>query len=665
MIYLSILWHMHQPYYVNTSTGVINTPALIFRTLFNYYPMAVLSRMYPEVRVNFNLTPVLLSQIEGVSSGKFSDRFLALLEAGDSTTGEELLDFIDGLPPRVLKRYKVIDLLKEKIEEGTCKKQDLFDLKIYLHLASFHPLVFDDEIEALMEKGRNFGENDRELLHGKEKRILAEVIPLYRDLMDTGRIDISTSPLMHPVLPLLYNTDTARKTRTSLNIPEGLFSYPQDAREQLIAGMETYERIFKKPPAGIWPPEGGISDEVLELFSGQKILWTATDESLLAETLSHPLSQDERCSIWDFRGKLSIFFRDHSISDLVGFAYQRSDEKIAAADLADRLSNIAANAGKNILTIILDGENPWDFYPDYGENFLPAFYEALRGSNRIKTLPFSEALRTDISRRTLQGISPGSWMGTNFDNWIGKEPANRAWAILSKARAMAEKKQAGLTEEQKNALLETIMLAESSDWFWWYSLPAETKIKTRFDAFFRDSVRNIYEKIGEEAPEVLNLPLEEYAHEETTPYIKPVIDGKITHFYEWHDAVEIDPAALWATFKPVDIPVRKIFYGYDEDNFYMRLDFSEKADFEIRLTFHDSDRKVFTIYPGQQNTGTLIYACDRIIEIMIPRKEISAGDRDTIFFTVTIECKDGKQFVLPSGNFFRIRFAEEEEDWIM
>ncbi len=663
MMYLSILWHMHQPYYADVNTGVIDTPTLTFRTLFNYYSMAVFSDKNPGIKLNFNLTPVLLTQIEGIASGRIKDRFMALLEEGNSASREELLDFIDGLPAQILKKHKLIGILRGKAEENSCSEQDLFDLKIYMHLASFHPAVRDAEINELLKKGRNYGENDRKLLYEKEAGIFSEVIALYGKLMDAGQIEISTSPMMHPILPLLCNTDTARKTKTSLSVPEGIFAYPQDARRQLLEGLKIHERTFKKQSSGIWPSEGSISNEVLELFSEQGVLWTATDEHLLEETLAHPLFNNEHYSIWDFRNGPSIFFRDHHISDLIGFAYQKTDEENAAADMAEKLSGIHANMDGRLLTIILDGENPWDFYPEFGGKFLTRLYEFLADNDKIRTVTFSEALKTDISRRRLGSISPGSWMGTNFDNWIGREPANKAWSILKQARTAAGEKENILPEEKKNLLAQAVMLAESSDWFWWYSLPAEKKIKMRFDAYFRNSIKKVYETAGAEIPQFLNLPVEEYRYEEVIPYIKPVIDGRITHFYEWRDAIEIDPSELWATFKPVDIPVKKLFYGHDDENLYIRLDFAEKEDFEIQFHFHEPVERNFIIHTGRQDGGPVIYSCGEIMEFRIPKTAILPLEEKKAFFSISVRVKDGREFAMPAGDFFKVRFTAKDENW--
>lgn len=664
MIYLSILWHMHQPYYAHPDRGEIEGPTMVFRSLFNYYPMALLLSQFPDIKISFNLTPVLIKQLEGISSGRIRDNFLEILR-DETTSREQLALFAKEMPGFALKRFKVAGILNEKIENNTFSSQDLFDMKIYLHLASFHPLITDEGIENLLKKGKGFNMHDQEYLYGKEMDIISKILPLYRVMQDKEQIEISTSPMAHPILPLLFNTDNARKTKTSLSVPEGIFSYPADAVSQLSEGIEVYKKTFAVLPRGIWPSEGSLSNEVLELFSRSSISWTATDEHILSETLGRPLN-DEHHRIWDFGGdnKVSVFFRDHTISDLIGFSYQEMAEKEAACSLMKNMEQIGKGSDGRVLTIILDGENPWDFYPEYGQDFLSSLYRMLGDSRNIKSVTFSEAAGEITEHETLKGITPGSWMGNNFDNWIGREPANKAWQILSRAREIAEEPLKSLPEEKKKLLLENIMIAESSDWFWWYSLPANSDIKRRFDSYFRNSIRKIYEISAMEVPAFLSLPVEESGHDEIIPYIKPVIDGKKTHFYEWCNAVEVNPLNLWGTFKPVDFPVEKIFYGYDEENIFIRMDMKGSEDMEIRLIFHNSAEKVLEISGQSEEKGLLSFVKGEITEISIPREGVIAGsDEKKVYFAIKV-VKNGQEFKIPSFDYFKINFKEEEY-WIV
>jgi len=661
MVFLSILWHMHQPYYANLESGELNSPTIVFRTLFNYYPMALIASRYPSAKINFNITPVLIKQIEGIARGEIKDNFLDILGNQDASPAEIGL-FLQELPEFALKRYRIIGLLEEKLRDKSYSDQDILDLKIYMHLISFHPLAMDEELKAILKKGRNFDLSDQECLYRKEKEIFSKTIPLYKKLQDDKQAEISTSPFAHPILPLIFNTDSARKTSTVFPVAEGIFSCPPDAKMQIDEGMEVYKRSFGTVPAGIWPSEGSLSEEILELLSESGISWTATDEYLLARTLDRSLSGEQH-NIWNFRDKISLFFRDHAISDLIGFSYQDMEEKEAAADFVKRVENAGKEAEGRIISIILDGENPWDFYPDYGANFLSSLYAILSENSNIKTTTFSQALKENIFREKLEQIYPGSWMGNNFDNWIGKEQANKAWSILKQAREKTWKSFNSLSQDVQKMLQETVMIAESSDWFWWYSLPADIGIKRKFDSYFRSCVKRMYEITGIEIPEFLFHPVENLIEEEVFPYIRPVLDGRNTHFYEWLNAVEIDPSNLWATFRPGNFPVKKLYYGYDDTHIFFRIDTEKKRDFEIHVIFHNSQRKPLIINTGIKEKIPLSFAMDEILEISIPR-ETSEESGKNMFFSIRIITEDGTQFKIPSHDSFKIIF-KEKENWIV
>ncbi|MCM8819067.1 MAG: glycoside hydrolase family 57 protein, partial [Candidatus Omnitrophica bacterium] len=539
----------------------------------------------------------------------------------------------------------------------------LLDIKMLLHLVCFHPLIKDDEIEELFRKGRNFNNNDKEFLAKKEKYILHHTIEKYKQLNEKGKIEVSTSPMTHPILPLLYNTDIAQQTKTSFTIPKGLFSYPEDAKKQILEGIKVYENIFNRKPLGIWPSEGGLSNEILDLFSEYNIKWTATDEYLLFETLSKSPIEKQHYYIWEYKNGVSIFFRDHYISDLIGFTFQKMEEKKAAIHLFEYIHQLSKNRENQILTIILDGENPWDFYLNNGTYFLTTLYQLLDNSKTIKTTTFSEALNENISKFKLEKILPGSWIGLNFDNWIGKQSTNKAWEILKNARKTAEEKIGTLSEDKKKELMNYIMLAESSDWFWWYSLSVEKDIKEKFDILFRNNIKKIYEIVDLQPPEYLAFPVEQYIQKEIIPYITPIIDGKITHFYEWYNAIEIDVSSLWITFSPVNFLFKKIFYGYDEDNFYIRIDVPKKDEIEITISFINSLKNSFNIKYGI-SLPNVFFQWDEILEISIPRKEIITEGEKILSFTITIK-KGIEKILIPATDYFNIFFGKKEESWII
>ena len=643
MGYLCILWHLHQPYYSDIEENINNTSVIFFRTIQNYYPMAFLIEKFENVKINFNITPSLLKQIKLISEGKIEDIFFNIFNYDLSP--DEILNFYNEFPNTYKNSNKTLNILKEKIEENFYNKSDLFDFKFLLHLISFNPLIVDEEIDYLREKGRNFNEDDLEILLDKERKIFKNIIPLYKKLQEQKKIEISSSPFYHPILPLIYDTEIMRKTKTNLSYPDIRFNYPEDAEKQIERGIKFYKEIFERYPSGIWPSEGALSDEIIELFCKYNIKWTATDENLLFETLK----DNDRRNLYKnykYKDKIFIFFRDHYLSDLIGFSYQNMDEEKAAFDLIGKIKKIFDEKPDGIVTIILDGENPWDYYREKGIKFLKTLYKLLEEDKNIKTLTFTDAIEICKEYKIIEGISPGSWMGTNFDNWIGKENANKAWKFLKDAREKIEK-----VKNRDEIVYELILNAEGSDWFWWYSIEADRRIKEKFDRYFKNNLIKIYKKLNENIPDEIEGKI---IFEEKIPFIKVKIDGKITDFYEWYQSIEIKIEDLWRVFKPFNLPLKKIFYGYDEKNLYLRFDFEKKIE-NLKIIF---DGEVYDINKKDFYEKKWEYVMDEILEVRIERKENK--NKSEIQFEIKIDDYD---FLLPPDSKILIIFKEPE--WIV
>jgi alpha-amylase/alpha-mannosidase (GH57 family) len=640
MGYLCILWHFHQPFYSDIEENINETSIIVFRTLQNYYPMAVLLKNFENIKINFNITPSLLKQIKFIAENKINDVFFNIFDYDLSE--EKLINFYNEFPGVYAHSNKILSLLKEKIELKDYSEKDIFDFKFLLHLISFNPLIYDDEIKYFIEKMRNFDINDVGILINKEKNIFKNIIPLYKKLQEENKIEISTTPFYHPILPLIYDTEIMKKTKTNFPAPEQRFNYPEDAKKQIKNGINFYKEVFGKEPKGIWPSEGALSNEVLDLFIEENIDWTATDENLLFESLNN-IEKKDIYKVYKYKNNLFIFFRDHFLSDLIGFSYQNMDEEEAAIDLIKKIEKILDENSEGIITIILDGENPWDYYKERGIKFLKKFYELLEENKKIKTLTFSEAIKITKNYGVIENIFPGSWMGPNFDNWIGKETANKAWEILKKTREKIDD-----LKEVDKIVEEIILNCEGSDWFWWYSIETDKNIKMKFDRYFKNNLRKVYKR--------LNLPFpveieEEIIYYEKTPFIKPVIDGKITNFYEWYQAIEINPENLWATFKPFNLPIKKIYYGYDEESLYFRFDFYEDIDQLIIFL----NEEIYEIEGKNFKDENIEWKWDEILEIKIKREKEMESSK------VQFQIKKGNyDFILPPYSKISIIFKEPE-----
>ena len=661
MTYLNILWHFHQPLYSNPFSDTLDTSIITFRTLYNYYPMAMYLEHFPEVKVTCNLTSTLLKQIYEISSGKTKDLFQSMLSM--PTDEERIKFFWKEIPSQVKSRYNIPNRIYQKLSEGDIKEKDLFDLKIWLHLFCFHPFFVKNDIDiaSLFHKGIGFNESDVNLIIRKEKEIFTSVIEKYKNLQKSGHVEISTTPFYHPILPLIYDIKCSKHTETSLFIPDIEYAYPDDAKIQVEKAMTFYQELFEEKVKGMWPAEGAVSSEVLTLFADSGLKWSATDDYLLSKiTGIKGKERFENVYLWN--NNLSLFFRDREFSDLLGFNYQKWDEKKAVDDFVSKLT--AVSGGKNVvLPVILDGENPWEWYKEEGSVFIPEFYRRLASNNQIKTLTFSESILLDVPKNNLSFFIPGTWMGHNFDNWIGQKTANKGWEILTEARKTWEEIKNEKIEHEKDPY-ELLLFAESSDFFWWMSLPAEMSIKKKFFSLFIDSINQFYQSIGRgknvDIKSLLETTRPEVMFAVPTGYLNPVIDGKITDFWEWQNAAGINPERLWSTFQPVNLPVTKIFYGYNPTHFFLMMDFTSfKGTLKIEF---GKGNPVFYEVPltGEKNSSTW-WAFDKVFECKIPFKEI--GNEQIIFFKLHL-FSDGQQlFQFPPFDYFYFKRKNFESEW--
>ncbi len=663
MTYLNILWHFHQPLYSEPFSDTIDTSIITFRTLYNYYPMAMYLEHFPEVKVTCNLTSTLLKQIWEISNGKKKDTFQAILS---SLPEEEHIRFFwNEIPQSVKSRYNIPNRIYQKLDEKTAKRKDLFDLKVWLHLFCFHPFFVksDKDIASLFYKGIGFNENDVNLLIEKEKNIFTSVIGKYKKLQKTGQIEISTTPFYHPILPLVYDIKCAKQTETSLFIPDIEYYYPEDAKIQVEKSMDFYQQLFDEKVKGMWPAEGGLSSEVLTLFDSLGLKWIAADDYLLSKIIGNKGKENFK-NIYLWENKLGIFFRNREFSDLIGFNYQKWDEKKAADDFVMKITEFYKTQDI-VLPVILDGENPWEWYKEEGASFLPEFYKNLSSNHQIKTLTMSESLSLDVPKKNLSFFIPGTWMGYNFDNWIGQKTANKGWEILAEARKTWEKIKNNKDVQYKENPHELLLFAESSDFFWWMSLPADMSVKIKFSSLFLNSINKFYRLIDREKnidiEDLLGSTQSEIVIPVPTGYVNPVIDGLTTDFFEWQGAAEIKPEKLWLTFQPVNLPISKIVYGYNQTDFFLRLDCNSFKG-KIKIEFKNEAPVFYEVVLTGEKSSSSNWAFNKIFEIKIPFKDIGEN-KQTYFFRIHVFSDNQTTFQFPPSEYFSFKKENFASDW--
>jgi alpha-amylase/alpha-mannosidase (GH57 family) len=611
MTQVALLWHMHQPSYEDLVTQEHILPWVRLHALKDYYGMVAMLEAFPTVRVTFNLVPSLLVQIEAFAENRARDRFLDLsLKPAAELTGAEvqfvLENFFHAQRERMIDvhpRYaELLALRGAALPVGPdlrnvadrFSEEDLRDLQVWHKLAWMDPIYMetDSRVRGLLAKGRGFTEEDKLRLRETELELLNRVIPEYRSAVARGQIEISTSPFYHPILPLLCDSNVYLHTHPNSPMPRRRFAHPEDAAEQLSRAAALHERLFGRLPVGVWPSEGSVSDAIVPLVAAAGFAWMATDEQILGRTLSiafwrdgrgqieHPESLYRAYQVSAGGAHVACVFRDHVMSDLIGFTYAGWPAEAAARDFVARLveagRRYASRTGgeEALISIILDGENAWEHFEGGGRPFLRALYGLLSEHPDLRTVTMAEACARP--RRELTGIFPGSWIDANFYIWIGHADDQRAWSQLADARQALESA-SGVDGDRRSRAREEIMIAEGSDWFWWYGDDHSSAHDSEFDNLFRRHLRNAYELLGQPIPEELLVSNISSAARETAPtsLITPILDGEETSYFEWLGAGTIEPRTDQGTMHRGETkggPMTLVHVGFDRECLYLRVD---------------------------------------------------------------------------------------------
>ena len=635
-LYLSLVWHQHQPLYYKDAAGVYTRPWARVHATKDYYDMAAMLEGYPKVHVTFNLTPVLIRQLDDIAAGaKDAYQVAAEIPADRLTEADKLFilrRFFDANWTHVIARFpRYTELLdkrggaSEEALQGARKKfstADFRDLQVWFNLAWFDPdFLAREPLSSLVRKGRDFSEQDKKVIFDRARQIVRMVIPEHRKLQDAGQIEVITTPYAHPILPLIYNSDLAAGSDPTAEMPTR-FSYPQDAIAQLRRSVESYQSHFGRKPLGLWPAEGAVAQDVVKLVADAGYRWMASGEQVLARSLGRAgFSRDSRDVVDDadalyrpyyvrFRDgpRVAMVFRDLRLSDLVGFEYSGTPGEAAAQDFMDRLEAIRDRlrsqgaTGPHLVSVILDGENAWENYPNDGKEFLNALYRRLSDSTTIRTITPSEYMEKFPEQRNIAALWAGCWFSPDFATWIGEPEETAAWNYLGKTRdALAQydfyKKKKTTAEKLANAL-DAMYLAEGSDWFWWFGADQDSGNDEYFDDAFRALLRQVYVALGEQPPDFLRVPI---IAQKPVPPLKgidgpftPTIDG-VAEPGEWDKAGAV--TAQGGAMASGSSWVRAFSYGFDGRNAYFRLDLQQ----ELAAAGRDASIQVYLSRPAQEN----------------------------------------------------------------
>jgi alpha-amylase/alpha-mannosidase (GH57 family) len=613
---LALLWHMHQPPYREAETGDVLLPWVRLHATRAYHDMAWILERHPDVRCTVNFTPVLLDQLDEQVDGGVRDRFLELSArpAGDLGPAEReavlrgffMVDWDRHVRP--VRRYW--ELLQKRGRDlrhvdlsrvaASFTDAELTDLQLHFNLAwmGFAALADDEGLRALRDKGRGYSRDDVAYVLATQRRILAAIVPRWRRLAERGQIELSTTPYYHPILPLLCDTDAARRALPGLPLPPR-FSYPEDARWHVREAIRAHARRFGAAPAGMWPAEGAVSPEALEILASEGVRWTASDEGVLLHSL--PAAALRLASLyrpWRVAagaGEIAMLFRDRSLSDLIGFTYPRVPAKDAVADFLAHVGAVGdawekeGHAGPATVGVFLDGENAWEHYPESGRDFLDRLYQALEASDRIETVTLSEAALGAVGQPgpPIPRIHSGSWIEASYRIWMGHREDRQAWAALGRARgAVAEAERAGADPAAIERALRHLHAAEASDWYWWYGEDFTTELAAEFDGLFRGHVIRAALLAGATPPAEALEPIKPTGEagpggtdakpeREPSALITPTLDGRETTYFEWQGSGLYRPGQHRGSMYGGAQAFRRLHYGFDLEALYLRLDPAE------------------------------------------------------------------------------------------
>jgi alpha-amylase/alpha-mannosidase (GH57 family) len=634
-IHLTVLWHMHQPQYRDPETGCYVLPWTRLHATKDYWGMVKVLEEFPKFHATFNMVPSLCMQLEEYASGNFKEPWFHLaFQPTDTLTKEGKAEILERAfqvnHERLMSRWpRFVELYEWSLVAGgaqalvTFTPRDWRDLQVLSQLAWMDEEWFtkDAVVCRLANRGKDFTEKDKADLKAKQIELMGMVLPVCREAAARGQIEISTTPFFHPILPLLCDSDIARVANSATPLPRRAFRHPEDAQEQLRRAKEYHERVFGTKPVGLWPSEGSVSDQAMTIAAEEGFQWFGTDEGVLGRTLNVgffrdssgvPANAERLYQPWRLqlpKTAITGLFRDHHLSDLVGFVYSRMDSNAAAADLHGRLRHLgeSVKSGKALtVCLFLDGENAWEYYPGNGRQFLREFYQRISEDQDFRALTASETIAAAGEAPTTNGIFPASWINANFDVWIGSGEDVAAWELLWDAReayargvdARAKGRTEAPTEEGLKRAQESLLAAEGSDWCWWYGPEHSTANDAEFDALYRKHLTGVYLSLGQVAPEELAKPIKkkpERAYQlPPSANLKVKIDGYDSSYFEWLGAGVYSPLQRGGSMHGRVFYLKELRYGFEQDRFVVRVEcfpdaLAELEDPEFRIVIGSAE----------------------------------------------------------------------------
>ena len=629
---LAIYWHMHQPVYEIEGTYLM--PWSRLHAVKDYLDMVLFLERFPKLKLNLDVVPALLDTLIDYSDNANDIHSELSITDVERMSNEEksfvLNNFFSAKYETMIFRsenYK--ELYKKRFSNDTCDPnsftpQEISDLMALFNLVWIDPVHFSryPRLQELWDKQYNYTLEDRIEIIELHRQIIREIIPTYKKYISEGRIELTASAYHHAILPILIDMKaTTRGVTTTENLPQTL-GMKDEAVLQVKMALDRIEEIFGVRPKGFWPPELCIGSKTLNLLSKEGIEWTISDEGILSDSINFDFVRDFKgnlndpyhlLKVYEYQTKynpISIVFRDRSIPNLMNFEYAGLNAKMAASDLYDKIKIIQNKLlispdDTHLLTIALDGENCWENYQNDGNDFLNEIYSLLEKDETLETVKISDYIANDTNKKPLNKIYSGSSIDQTFQYWIGDFTKNKGWAYLKDAKDMFDNNFAGQDEDDIAFARHELMIAQGSDWFWWYGEPNNSGQDFVFDYMFREHLKNVYLAFNVEPPEYLNESLitkVEIPFRRPTKEITPRMDGCSSSDGDWYNSglISLLDGPVLRENKNVD----KINFGCDNNNIYFRLHITKPSG---EISFADRINQFYIYVRNATNAGTRAY----------------------------------------------------------
>ena len=595
---LAIYWHMHQPVYEIEGTYLM--PWSRLHAVKDYLDMILFLEKYPKLKLNCDIVPALLDTLIDYSNGADDIHSeLTVSDVANMSAEEKSFVLLNFFSPKfetmIFKSETYKGLFNKRFRDDFCNPNDfssreISDLMALFNLVWIDPIHYEryPELKRLWKKQKNYTQEDRIEIINIHRKIISEIIPTYRKYIAEGRLEITASTYYHSILPILIDMkSTLKSVPTTSELPSSL-KMRDTAIYQVKMALKRMEEIFGIRPKGFWAPELCICPKTLDLLAKEGIKWTISDEKILSASTGFDFVRDFKGNLNDpyhllktyqYKTKpspINLIFRDRSIPNLINFEYAGINPKMAAGDLYEKIKNIQHKLlispdDSHLLTIAQDGENCWENYENDGDDFLNEFYSHLENDDTLETVLISDYIEKDAHKKELHKISSGSSIDKSFKYWIGEPTKNKAWSYLKKAKDVFDKKTSKGHRNIEIARRE-LLIAQSSDWFWWYGEPNNSGQDFVFDYMFREHLKNIYLALDCEPPEYLNNSLIskiEIPFKKPSREITPRMDGLRTSDNDWYNSglISLLDGPVHRENKNID----KILFGCDEKNMYFRL----------------------------------------------------------------------------------------------